>query len=201
MWRSLNEIDDAALTRIMLARNKVRERVWPLVEARHGRIPPSRTCYGDLGEVIVIRIDATLCDCAQRQGVRGRQLQGRLRVSSADRVVRQHRRAAGDHRAPGQRWLEHRRRSHRDHRRRDRRHPGEVAPQPVDHHRRRRLEPRRGRTPDDAEHPAGLVGGLLGRVRPGRAGARRDRADARRTGGRRRWTRPARPARTRRWPS
>ena len=63
MWRSLNEIDDAALTRIMLARNKVRERVWQLVEARHGRIPPSRTCYGDLGELIVIRIDATLCDC------------------------------------------------------------------------------------------------------------------------------------------
>ena len=63
MWRSLNEIDDAALTRIMRARNTVRERVWQLVEARHGRIPPSRTCYGDLGEVIVIRIDATLCDC------------------------------------------------------------------------------------------------------------------------------------------
>ena len=63
MWRSLNEIDDAALMRIMLARNKVRERVWQLIEARHGRIPPSRTCYGDLGEVIVIRIDATLCDC------------------------------------------------------------------------------------------------------------------------------------------
>ena len=63
MWRSLNEIDDAALTRIMRARNTVRERVWQLVEAHHGRIPPSRTCYGDLGEVIVIRIDATLCDC------------------------------------------------------------------------------------------------------------------------------------------
>ena len=63
MWRSLNEIDDAALARIMLVRNKVRERVWQLIEARHGRIPPSRTCYGDLGEVIVIRIDATLCDC------------------------------------------------------------------------------------------------------------------------------------------
>lgn len=63
MWRSLNEIDDAALTRIMLARNKVREQVWQLVEARHRRIPPSRTCYGDLGEVIVIRIDATLCEC------------------------------------------------------------------------------------------------------------------------------------------
>jgi Transposase DDE domain group 1 len=62
MWRSLNEIDDAAMTRIMLARNKVRERVWQLIEARHGRIPPSRTCYGDLGAVIVIRIDASLVE-------------------------------------------------------------------------------------------------------------------------------------------
>lgn len=60
MWRSLNEIDEAALTRIMQARNDVRERVWGLIEARHGAIPPSRTCYGDLGPVIVIRIDASL---------------------------------------------------------------------------------------------------------------------------------------------
>jgi hypothetical protein len=63
MWRSLDEMDDAALTRIMLARNKVGERVRQLAEVRHGRIPPSRTCYGDLGEVIVLRIDATLCGC------------------------------------------------------------------------------------------------------------------------------------------
>jgi hypothetical protein len=60
MWRSLGEIDEAALTRIMQARNKVRERVWALIEARHGAIPPSRTGYGDLGAVIVIRIDASL---------------------------------------------------------------------------------------------------------------------------------------------
>jgi hypothetical protein len=46
MWRSLNEIDDPALRRIMLVRNTVRERVWQLIEARHGRIPPSRTCGG-----------------------------------------------------------------------------------------------------------------------------------------------------------
>jgi hypothetical protein len=60
MWRSLNEIDEAALTRILQARNRVRERVWALTEDRHGAIPPSRTCYGDLGPVIVIRIDASL---------------------------------------------------------------------------------------------------------------------------------------------
>ncbi|WP_220096640.1 hypothetical protein [Mycolicibacterium doricum] len=60
MWRSLNELDHAALARIATARNKTRERVWELIAARHGRIPPARTCYGDLGPVIVIRIDATL---------------------------------------------------------------------------------------------------------------------------------------------
>lgn len=37
--------------------------MWQLVAARQGRIPPSRTCYGDLGELIVIRTEATLCDC------------------------------------------------------------------------------------------------------------------------------------------
>jgi hypothetical protein len=63
MWRSLNEIDHAGLVAIAVVRNKVRERVWALIEARYGRIPPSRTCYGDLGEVIVIRIDATLTYC------------------------------------------------------------------------------------------------------------------------------------------
>jgi hypothetical protein len=63
MWRSLNEIDDAGLVGVTAVRNTVRERVWALTEARHGRIPPSRTCYGDLGEVIVIRIDATLTQC------------------------------------------------------------------------------------------------------------------------------------------
>src|SRR5271166_1658078 len=62
LWRSLNEIDYAGLARIALVRNKVRQRVWELIEARHGAIPPSRTCYGDLGDVIVIRIDASLID-------------------------------------------------------------------------------------------------------------------------------------------
>lgn len=60
MWRSLNELDHAALARIAMARNKTPERVWELIAARHGRISPARTCYGDLGPVIVIRIDATL---------------------------------------------------------------------------------------------------------------------------------------------
>ena len=60
MWRALNEIDTNGLIGITAARNKVRRNVWELIEDRHGKIPPVKTCYGDLGEVIGIRIDATL---------------------------------------------------------------------------------------------------------------------------------------------
>ncbi|WP_252393909.1 transposase [Candidatus Mycolicibacterium alkanivorans] len=60
MWRALNEIDTKGLTGITAARNKVRRKVWELIVDRHGMIPPVQTCYGDLGEVIGIRIDATL---------------------------------------------------------------------------------------------------------------------------------------------
>src|SRR5512135_2269206 len=62
MWRGLNEIDNGALVAITAVRNKVRERVWELIAARHGRIPPVRTCYGDLPPVICIRIDASLIE-------------------------------------------------------------------------------------------------------------------------------------------
>jgi hypothetical protein len=62
MWRSLNEIDDAALEAITMARDTTRQRVLELIATRHGRIPPVRTCYGDLGEVICIRIDASLVE-------------------------------------------------------------------------------------------------------------------------------------------
>ncbi len=62
MWRSLNEVDHQGMAGIALVRNRVRERVWRLIEARHGAIAPSRTCYGDLGPVVVIRIDASLVE-------------------------------------------------------------------------------------------------------------------------------------------
>lgn len=63
MWRSLNEVDDTALAQVREVRNQIRGRVWELIEDRHSAVPPSRTCYGDLGETIVIRIDATLTQC------------------------------------------------------------------------------------------------------------------------------------------
>ncbi|WP_343710574.1 hypothetical protein [Mycobacterium sp.] len=48
MRRSPGEIDQAALIEVRAARNS----------ARHGTIPASRTCYGDLDEQIVIRIES-----------------------------------------------------------------------------------------------------------------------------------------------
>lgn len=69
-WRALNEIDERALKKVALARNRARKTVWSLIEARHGSIPPIATAYGDIDAVIGIRIDATLVnsysdkDCA-----------------------------------------------------------------------------------------------------------------------------------------
>lgn len=46
--RALGEVDQAALDRIDAARAAVRARVWNLIVARHGRIPPARVPTGDL---------------------------------------------------------------------------------------------------------------------------------------------------------
>ena len=60
LWRALDEIGPDQRDRIAAARAKVRRHVWGLIEARHGRIPPSPVADRDLGETIVIRMDATI---------------------------------------------------------------------------------------------------------------------------------------------
>ena len=107
-WRCLHELTPAAWPGSRRAR--ARRRVWELVVARHGRLPPSRTCYGDLGEVVAIRLDASIVVVPQRQGERRAHVQEDLRVPPADRLVRQHRRGAGGPAAAGQRRQQHRRR-------------------------------------------------------------------------------------------
>jgi hypothetical protein len=47
--RALTEIDTAALADLDTARAQVRARVWNLIVARHGRIPPALVPTGDLG--------------------------------------------------------------------------------------------------------------------------------------------------------
>jgi hypothetical protein len=60
LWRALEEIGDAQRARIATARARIRRRVWTLIAARHGRIPPSRVADVDLGKTVVIRLDATI---------------------------------------------------------------------------------------------------------------------------------------------
>jgi hypothetical protein len=71
--RTLGELDAAALDRIETARAAVRERVWSLIAARHGRIPPAAVPTGDLGDQIVLRIDAHFIDTVSRKEHAARQ--------------------------------------------------------------------------------------------------------------------------------
>ena len=182
MWRSLNEIDHQGMARIALVRNRVRERVWELIEARHGAIPPSRTCYGDLGPVVVIRIDASLVQShSDKQHAAGNfkggygfhpllawcDNTGELLAVIA-RPGNAGSNTAADHIAIID---------------------AAIAAIPAKWRRNLLItldgagwQPRRGRAPAQTQRPPGLVGGLLGRVRPRRAGPGRDRADARRLG-------------------
>lgn len=75
--RALGEIDQQALDRIDAARATVRAWVWDLIVARHGRIPPARIPGGDLGEQIVLRIDAHFIDAYSRKQHAGR-MRGRF---------------------------------------------------------------------------------------------------------------------------
>jgi hypothetical protein len=60
LWRTLNEIGEPQRRKIARVRAQVRAHVWSLIEARHGRIPPSRVADRDLGRTIVIRLDGSL---------------------------------------------------------------------------------------------------------------------------------------------
>jgi hypothetical protein len=60
VWRTLSECGAAELARIAKARARVRRHVWGLITARHGGIPPARVAGRDLGEVTVVRLDATI---------------------------------------------------------------------------------------------------------------------------------------------
>jgi len=57
VWRTLDEVTPAALKRIATARAKVRRHVW--AQLPHG-LPASPAAGSDLGETVVIDVDATL---------------------------------------------------------------------------------------------------------------------------------------------
>ena len=72
LWRALEEIGDTGRARIATARARIRRRVWTLIAARHGRIPPSRVADVDLGKTVVIRLDATIQIAhSDKQGAQG----------------------------------------------------------------------------------------------------------------------------------
>ena len=56
VWRALDELTPAAMKRIATARAKVRRHVWAQLET----LPASRVAEGDLGDVVVLDVDATL---------------------------------------------------------------------------------------------------------------------------------------------
>lgn len=58
--RCLDEISGVQLARIDRARAVARAQAWRQIVTRHGKIPSARTCYGDLGSTIVIRMDASI---------------------------------------------------------------------------------------------------------------------------------------------
>ena len=57
VWRALDEVTPAALARIRKARAKARRRVWELLP---DRVPASAAAGADLGETVVLDVDATL---------------------------------------------------------------------------------------------------------------------------------------------
>ena len=56
VWRTLNEVTPAALNRVEKARAMIRAHVWGLLPA----LPASKAAGVDLGEVVVLDVDATL---------------------------------------------------------------------------------------------------------------------------------------------
>jgi len=59
VWRALDELTPAALTRIDQARARARRHVWAQLAAAGG-LPASRVADTDLGETVVLDVDATL---------------------------------------------------------------------------------------------------------------------------------------------
>jgi len=59
-WRALEEVTGDRLDRVAAARAATRAHVWEQIVARHGRIPPCRVAGRDLGDTVVIRLDASI---------------------------------------------------------------------------------------------------------------------------------------------
>ena len=60
LWRTLNAVDALTRDKIATARAKTRVHVWNLISERHGAIPAAKVADADLGNTIVVRLDASI---------------------------------------------------------------------------------------------------------------------------------------------
>jgi hypothetical protein len=60
VWRALDEVTPARLRKIQAARARVRRQVWAQVVEQRGDLPASRVAGTDLGQVVVLDVDATI---------------------------------------------------------------------------------------------------------------------------------------------
>jgi len=60
VWRALDEVTPGKLRKIQSARARVRRHVWSQIDERGGGIPASKVAGTDLGELIVLDVDATI---------------------------------------------------------------------------------------------------------------------------------------------
>ena len=133
LWRSLDAVGGLQRDRIAAARARTRRRVWDLIAARHGRIPPARVADRDLGATVVIRLDASIVIAHSEKA---------LAAPTFKRTWGHHPLTAwcdntGESLAvrlrPGQRRQQHRRRSHRGADRGDHSGARRLPAGPADH--------------------------------------------------------------------
>ena len=60
VWRTLDAVTPGRLKEIVTARARVRRHVWTQIVERHGAIPASKVAGTDLGETVVLDVDATI---------------------------------------------------------------------------------------------------------------------------------------------
>ncbi len=60
VWRTLDEVTPGRHRKIAVARARVRRHVWAQIVERHGAIPASKVAGADLGETVVLDVDATI---------------------------------------------------------------------------------------------------------------------------------------------
>lgn len=60
VWRTLDEITPGRLRKIATVRARVRRHVWALLAASPGGIPASKVAGADLGQTVVLDVDATI---------------------------------------------------------------------------------------------------------------------------------------------